>query len=193
MSAQGGSDPVLIRYLTTFFEQGSDPWDRLAVDCAPETFGLGSRRRFVEYFRGTSRVPVRTFDDICNWLRGCECVADEALFLEADYWQHPLTFEQLRKGDCEDHALWAWRKLSELGVAALFVSGRWRGVAHTWIVLTQGDLDHLLETTSKTGSMIQPLRAVGTEYCPALAIDTQLRTWVFRGFRTCHEHHGGLR
>ena len=39
-------------------------------------------------------------------------------------WQQPCAFEQSRRGDCEDFALWAWRKLVEMGVDAEFYVGR---------------------------------------------------------------------
>jgi predicted transglutaminase-like cysteine proteinase len=34
--------------------------------------------------------------------------------------EHPGAFERRRRGDCEDFALWAWRKLAEVGVDAEF-------------------------------------------------------------------------
>src|SRR5205085_1473130 len=68
---------------------------------------------FAWYFEGQSAVTVGSVDDVCEWLLECEYVHDPELFHEPDFWQHPRTFERLRKGDCEDHALWAWRKLVE--------------------------------------------------------------------------------
>jgi len=68
--------------------------------------------------RGQSTVCVNDIAAICEWLADCEYVRDPVH--ERDFWQHPKTFEQLRKGDCEDHALWAWRKLTELGIPAEF-------------------------------------------------------------------------
>ena len=87
-------------------------------------FGPGSRCDFSHYFEGESHVPVSSIDDIVKWLTSCEYVTDLALFHEQDVWQHPAAFEQLRRGDCEDFALWAWRKLAEVGVEAEFYVGR---------------------------------------------------------------------
>ena len=77
-------------------------------------FGPGSRCDFAHYFEGESHVPVASIDDIVRWLTSCEYDTDIALFHEQDVWQHPADFEQLRRGDCEDFALWAWGKLAEI-------------------------------------------------------------------------------
>jgi hypothetical protein len=59
------------------------------------------------------------------------------LFGEADFWQHPSTFERLRTGDCEDFAVWAWRKLIELGYDVDLVAGGVFGTA-SWTAGTHG-------------------------------------------------------
>ncbi len=173
--------------LAEFFSRHGDPWDRIHLTCAPGAFGAGSTRSFSDYFQGRSRVPARSFDEVCAWLLDCECLSDQALFFQEDFWQHPLTFEQIRKGDCEDHALWAWRKLGELGIPARFTAGRWNGVAHAWILLDRADGVHLFETTSKTRPLVHPLDA-GTRarYCPALSVDQGFRTYVYAGYPRFH-------
>ena len=80
-------------------------------------FGPGSRQPFADYFAGESCVHVRSIDDIVAFLQTCEYVSDIELFHKPDFWQHPRDFEKLRRGDCADFALWAWRKLAELGIA----------------------------------------------------------------------------
>ena len=87
-------------------------------------FGPGSQRPFAEYFEGESRVPVGSIDGIVAWLQTCEYVTDLELFHQPDVWLHPGAFERLRRGDCEDFALWAWRKLAEIGIDAEFCVGR---------------------------------------------------------------------
>jgi hypothetical protein len=99
-----------------------DAWERFDFDAPLHVFGNGSRHDFAWYFQGDSSVHVSSIDDVQDWLLGCEYVSDPELFNEPDFWQHPRTFEQLRRGDCEDHALWAWRKLVELGHDAHLVS-----------------------------------------------------------------------
>lgn len=169
--------------VASFLEQESDPWECMHLECAPPAFGAGSTRSFTEYFSGTSRIAVASLDDLCAWLRGCECLSDQTLFLQEDFWQHPLTFEQIRKGDCEDHALWAWRKLAEMGIPARFTAGRWKGIAHAWIGLELDGNPHLLETTRKTDPMLRRVDGeVRAEYCPALSVDQALRTYVHAGY-----------
>ena len=114
-----------------------DPWRRVACPVPLHRYGTGARHDFAWYLEGQSRVEVGSIREICRWLRACEYVRDGDLFYEADYWQHPCAFEQLRQGDCEDFALWAWRKLIRLGHTAEFVAGFSRTGAvergHAWV------------------------------------------------------------
>ena len=145
----------------------------------PQIFGPGSFRRFRWYFEGESPVRSRTLDDVCEWLGECEYLPDDQLFNEADFWQHPRTFEHLRKGDCEDHALWAWRKLIELGHPAEFFVGQWleRGgdhrARHAWVVFEHNGERCLLEavTKDKGDLMIRPLLDVRGQYAPHFSVD----------------------
>ena len=105
-------------------------------------------------------------------------MSDDQLFNEIDFWQHPRTFEHLRKGDCEDHALWAWRKLVELGHRAEFFVGQWLAGGgathsrHAWVVFECNGEHVLLEATSKDqASMIRPLRDARAEYSPHFSVD----------------------
>ena len=99
-------------------------WKRVPMRVPASVFGPGSRQPFAEYFEGESCVHVRSIDDIVAFLQTCEYVTDIELFHKLDFWQHPAAFEKLRRGDCEDFALWAWRKLAELGIDADFCVGR---------------------------------------------------------------------
>jgi hypothetical protein len=95
----------LIRYVPV-----GDPWEPVtSLFVTPRIFGPGSFRMFRWYFEGESVVVVRSLGEVCEWLAQCQYHPDEDLFNEPDFWQHPRTFEHLRKGECEDHALWAWR------------------------------------------------------------------------------------
>ena len=119
----------------------SDPWERLEINVPLSAYGAGARRDFREYLGGQSIVPVTSVEDIQSWLLGCSYERDEVLFAETDFWQHPVTFERLRAGDCEDFSLWAWRKLVELKHDVDFVagytleSGRLAG-RHAWLLLS---------------------------------------------------------
>jgi hypothetical protein len=118
---------------------------------SPGRLGPGSTRPFSWYFEGTSTVNVGNIEEVLQWLAGCTYARDIDLFHEPDYWQHPTTFEHLRRGDCEDHALWAWRNLVELGVKADFFIGQLkpesdRSGHHAWVVYERENVRYLLET-----------------------------------------------
>lgn len=168
--------------LTAFFDERADPWQSLEIAIPHRAFGQGSEREFCAYLEGPSRVAIRSLEDLCAWLKGCEAVDDRTLFFDADFWQHPVTFEQVRKGDCEDHALWAWRQCWRLGLPARFVAGLLGTTAHAWVNFNRDGREYLLETTAKTGDLIHPLPSVRHRYSPALAVDTECRTFVYQGY-----------
>jgi hypothetical protein len=156
-----------------------DPWERIEQGLAVPWYGSGAPPDFREYLSGISSVDVESVDDICSWLRTCTFATDEALFGRADVWQHPLEFEVRRAGDCDCHALWAWRKLHELGISAEFLSGRRRLAdgneeGHCWVQLVSSAGSLILESTEKEGSMLRPLSSAREEYIPHLAVSTSL-------------------
>jgi len=167
-----------------------DPWDRFDYRVPPTAFGSGHRHDISWYFEGDSSVHVSSLGEIQDWLLGCEYVDDATLFNEADFWQHPRTFEQLRRGDCEDHALWAWRKLIELGVDADLVTGSVlrssesaveRG-GHAWILLRERDETFVFETVAKAKErMLRRLADVKDHYRPEYGIDRERRYYAFYG------------
>lgn len=169
----------------------SDPWDRVEYRVPINSYGPGSSHDFGWYFEGESLVGVQTVDELKAWLLACEYVRDPDLFNEADFWQHPRTFERLRRGDCEDHALWAWRKLLELGYDADLVSGRclpWEpGVAdaerrHVWVVFRQEGQSYLLESVAKRREeMVQLLENVKANYRPEYGVDRDRQRYAFAG------------
>jgi len=165
------------------------PWRRVPVEVPATAFGPGSRSHFSRYFEGTSRVPARSIDDIVAWLRGCEYVSDIDQFHEADLWQQPCDFEQRQRGDCEDFALWTWRKLIEIGVEAEFFVGRIAcgsepatGRQHAWVVYRNGQDAFLFEPAERDRQrMIQPWSAVKDDYVPHFAVDCRFVTSAFVG------------
>ena len=169
-------------------EQAVDAWERIAADVEPSRFGAASRHDFRWYFEGESAVRIDSVDALCDWLQACDYCADHALFNERDYWQHPRTFEQVRKGDCEDFALWAWRKLVELGYDAEFVCGqcdpsRPDGGYHAWVIFRHEGQEFVLEAASRArGSMVLPLTAARERYRPHFAVDRAFRTTGFGGY-----------
>jgi hypothetical protein len=181
-----------------------DPWERLEIRLPATRYGTGSRHEFGWYLEGESAVAVASLHELQDWLLGCAYVGDPDLFHEADYWQHPGTFEQIRRGDCEDHAIWTWRKLLEMGVDADLVAGRrlpWDPRAecdqrgHMWIVFRTGGESFLLETVEKRRDrMIRPLRDVAASYRPELGVDRTRTRFTFNGYLlTARERRFGAR
>jgi hypothetical protein len=166
------------------------PWDRVRLFVPVYAFGPGSRRQFADYLRGESHVHIASIDAIVEWLHGCRYMTDIELFNERDWWQHPSSFEQLRCGDCEDFALWAWRKLVDMGIEAEFYVGRvrWEDEAggarqHAWVVYRLSGEEFLFEAAAASRTrMIRPLSEARADYTPHFAIDQSLRTFAFGGY-----------
>ncbi len=165
-----------------------DPWSKRAATVHPSRFSAGCRKPWPWYFDGISNVHVRRVEDICRWLRRCKYAYDKLLFLEDDFWQHPVTFETMRKGDCEDHALWAWRKFADLGLYAELVVGvsenadpRAHG-HHAWVIFERkSGKRYVMETTAKRGKkhMIMTVNEARRRYTPQVSVDTEFQTWVY--------------
>ncbi len=167
-----------------------NPWERFASSVPLSVYGMGSQREFRWYFEGRSSVEIQSIEEIQEWLLGCEYVSDPDLFQEADFWQHPCTFEQLRKGDCEDFALWAWRKLVRLGYQAEFVAGRCvqpgcfeTDHGHTWLLFEKEGVLYLFDPIIRERDhMIQPLDAVCHEYIPEVSVDQHFNRYAYAGY-----------
>ena len=185
----------LRRVLSPFVRVGArllgyeSSWDRVTMRVPAGVFGPGSRHPFAEYFEGESSVRVESIDDIVAWLQTCEYVTDIELFHERDVWQHPGAFERRRRGDCEDFALWAWRKLAEVGVDAEFCVGRvicddpaQIDRQHAWVVFHVNAMAFLFEPAARIrSSMIRPLADAMGEYVPHFAVNHRFETNAFVG------------
>lgn len=165
-------------------------WHKRESQVPRYTFGKGAIKEFTWYFQGKSQVKVSSLREICKWLSRCKYLSDMELFVEEDFWQHPVTFEHLKKGDCEDHALWAWRKLTELKIPSEFVCGRWlekkngcvTETGHAWVNFywEQKKLWHVLECTEKNQNrMILPFQKAAEYYFPEVSIDGKLSTYRY--------------
>ncbi len=147
-------------------------------------FANGSKKPFPYYFERESQVPMRSREEIEHWLRGCAYLQDHIQFGQNDVWLHPVDFEQIRKGDCEDHALWAWRKLIDLNYTAEFVVGYMKNHFgddgyHAWVTFEENGRSYLMETTAKNNQMIHPLESQTQKYRPLFSIDQQFKTYQF--------------
>ncbi|HEX8718203.1 MAG TPA: transglutaminase domain-containing protein [Gemmatimonadaceae bacterium] len=165
----------------------SDPWGHLGYVAPLKAFGSGSRKDFSWYFEGESTVEARSIAEIRAWLAGCEYESDANLFQEPDFWQHPRTFEQLRKGDCEDFALWAWRKLVEMGIDADLVVGRTMPLLegdsrHAWIVFRKDGKEYLFEPAWRGDTAIRPLAEVRKDYNPEFGVGANRKRFSYAGY-----------
>jgi hypothetical protein len=173
---------ALIRDLVVALEEGKS----VAVHCRQGIGRSGLIAAAVLTARGMDSSRAIT---AVSEARGLQVPGDDELFNETDFWQHPRTFEHLRKGDCEDHALWAWRKLIELGYPAEFFVGQWSAGGddphgcHAWVVFERDGERYLLEAVDKDrGSMIRPVRDVRAEYSPHFSVDAQLTMHSYAGY-----------
>ena len=176
--------PLFLAALRLFPEP--DPWERLDVAAPLHEYGSGARRDFAWYFEGESAVTVTSLAEVRAWLEGCEYASDPQLFQESDFWQHPRTFEHLRRGDCEDFALWAWRKLVELGHDVDLVVGRtlpWEPGQgrHAWLVLRLEGTEYLYEPGRRGDDALRPLSAVKESYLPELGVGPDRKRFAFAG------------
>ena len=165
-----------------------DPWER--IDTAPRlrAYGSGARLEFDHYLRGDSAVAVESLEHLQDWLLGCEYAPDETLFAESDFWQHPSTFERMRAGDCEDFALWAWRKLIELGYDADFVAGYCvkdddLDGRHAWVMVRREGVEYLFEPAARSKErMMFALDSVRDRYIPQFGADRHARRFAYAGY-----------
>ncbi|HEX6534143.1 MAG TPA: hypothetical protein VF041_06075 [Gemmatimonadaceae bacterium] len=170
-----------------------DPWER--VDSAPRLYlyGSGARLDFGRVLHGESRVTVTSLDDIQGWLLQCRYESDQVLFAEEDFWQHPVTFEHLRAGDCEDFALWAWRKMIELDFDADLVTGYCLtdgelAGRHAWVVFRRDGSEYVFEPADRDRArMVQPLATVRDRYLPQFGVDRRGRRFTFTGYLTAEK------
>jgi len=156
--------PLMIKNYARFFPHFSqdfrcEPVIMLArrTDTESRRFGFAIkkipfRRTFSwkRFFRYPLRVKPENLRDIESFLRNCRYEPDMRSRGVRDYWQPPEVFEQKRCGDCEDHALWAWRQLHELGYRTRLVMGRFGENLHVWAHIEINERQYLLETTQKS-------------------------------------------
>ncbi|MEO8260555.1 MAG: transglutaminase-like cysteine peptidase [Acidobacteriota bacterium] len=175
--------------LVDLTRRSTSPWKRVSLPVPAGAFGPGSHREFAHYFEGESHVRVGSIDEIVEWLLNCRYMTDALQFNQRDLWQHPVSFETLRCGDCEDFALWAWRKLAEMGVEAEFYVGRVVrddepeiDRQHAWVVYRVDGVPFLFEPAASRPRMIRRLAEAMSGYVPYFAVDGRLRTFAFNGY-----------
>jgi hypothetical protein len=118
------------------------------------------------------KVVCRNMTEIQAFLSTCRYVSDREQFGVPDHWAAPEAFEQTRRGDCDDFALWTWRQLLDLGYNARFVvgsAGRY-GSGHAWVTFRIQDktflLEPLLARAGRTFPRLDTLR-----YKPSVSVE----------------------
>jgi Bacterial transglutaminase-like cysteine proteinase BTLCP len=119
------------------------------LELLPELYDINGRQAYKPHEKKRTFRPTFPFgryldrplsyhasnlDDIRRFLMSCKAASDEETFGKKEYWLPPDEFEKLKKGDCDEFALWTWRQLLHLGYPARFVAGRYgryRG-GHAW-------------------------------------------------------------
>jgi hypothetical protein len=164
-----------------------DRWERLPIDAPPVYHGVRREHDFADYLRGPSGVPVGSVEDVESWLRGCTYKSDPDR--SNDWSLLPSEFEARRSGTCLDHALWAWRKLLDLGYWAEFVVGRdgaWAPDAsrHAWVVFEREGRRYLLDATVKSDEsmMVQLADDAHDNYWPEFGVGASGERFVYGGY-----------
>lgn len=138
----------------------------MIAEISPESYDIAGRKVFRpdsrrnSGFRPTFPVgrflsqplkhPCSDLIELRRFLAQCKYVSDEKQFGKKDYWQAPELFEESKKGDCEDFALWSWRQLLQMNYPARFVlgsAGRY-GDGHAWVTFEKDGKSFLLEPLS---------------------------------------------
>lgn len=129
------------------------------------TFPMGT------YVSQPLATKCNSLEEIRLFLTKCRYVSDQEQFNRADYWMPPEQFEERKKGDCDDFALWAWRQLIAIGYDARFVSGlagRY-GSVHAWVHFTDNGRTFLVESTAaRLGPKLPRLSTL--RYQPRLSV-----------------------
>ena len=95
------------------------------------TFPMG------RYISQPLSIQCSTIRELRQFLSQCKYMSDEEQFNRKDYWMPPEEFEQKKKGDCDDFALWTWRQFLGMGYKARYVIGvteKYR-VGHAWVTI----------------------------------------------------------
>ena len=163
-------------------------WKKFSCRVPLHVYGAGSRRCFSWYLDGQMDTGHMGINEMKGWLADCQYISDCELFEERDVWQHPMVFDRMRKGDCEDFSLWTWRKLIEKGIHTEFCAGwsihpgeEYRG--HTWVLFEEENQIFLFDPVSRdVDRMVRPLAEISHWYVPQVSVDGGLRQYVYGGY-----------
>ena len=109
---------------------------------------LGNTHPWNRYFNKPLRINPKSLADIEASLITCRYLSDQKTRSQSDFWEPPDIFEKRMTGDCEDHAIWAWRQLHQLGYKARLVIGKYNEW-HARVHIFANGRAYLLEATQK--------------------------------------------
>ena len=144
------------------------------------------RRPMASFLSQPLKISCRDISEIRAFLLTCRYVSDQEQFGVSDHWMTPSEFEQVRKGDCDDFALWTWRQLLGLGYDARFVvgyTGRY-GEGHAWVTLRSGERTLLVEPLMPFVSEFPRLETL--RYRPSVSVEAagnQVRFYEHTGLK----------
>jgi len=117
------------------------------IDLRRKNKGTHSTYPFGRYFSHPLTVNCKDLDEVRQFLARCRAVSDKEQFGREEYFQPPDQFEQTRRGDCDDFALWTWRQLFDLGYETRFVVGTFGIVpeGHAWVAFRRDSDWYLVE------------------------------------------------
>ena len=110
---------------------------------------LGNTHPWNRYFNRPLATHLKTLAEIEAFVLGCRYLSDRKTRSSKDFWEPPDIFERRRTGDCEDHAIWAWRQLYELGYKTRLVLGKCHNKGHAWVLVFTNGRAYLMEPTFK--------------------------------------------
>jgi hypothetical protein len=123
---------------------GEDQW----IGIHRRNANLGNTHPWNRYFNKPLNTHPTTLSDIEAFLLSCKYRSDRITRSQSDFWEPPDIFKKRKTGDCEDHAIWAWRILDDLGYKARLVLGKYKRW-HAWVHIFTNGRAYLLEATQK--------------------------------------------
>ncbi len=118
---------------------------------------LGNTFSWERFFRKPLVTSPSNLFEIESFLHSCKYLSDLETRGCDDYWEPPDIFEERKTGDCEDHAIWAWRHLHQMGFKTRLVLGGHKG-GHAWVHIYVNGRVYLLEATQKITILVSAKR-----------------------------------
>jgi hypothetical protein len=137
----------------------------------------GRRNKLFSYPLGRYVIkPLKyqcsTIEEIRKFLQNCQYISDRQQFNKEEFWLPPHEFEKVRKGDCDEFALWTWRQLIGMGYQTRFVIGRTgrSTKGHAWVTIAKDSKHYIVEPQAwRYGEKLPRLKLIS--YQPAVSVE----------------------